>query len=73
MLLTLQGQDSQETFVELIKILNQKCQCNVKEEVVLRGGPPSVDGGQSNRKVKQINSENHRDRGPTSENHQVTF
>ena len=24
----------------------------------LRGGPPSVDGGQSNRKVNQINSEN---------------
>ena len=29
------------------------------KEVVLRGGPPSVDGGHSNRKVNQINSENH--------------
>ena len=29
------------------------------KEVVLRGGPPSVDGEQSNRKVKQINSEKH--------------
>ena len=30
------------------------------KEVFLRGGPPSVVGGQSNKKVNRINSENHK-------------
>ena len=65
------------------------CTTVATKEVVLRGGPPSVDGGQSNRKVNQINSENHQlivkkiggptseklrfKRWQTSENPQVTF
>ena len=39
------------------------------KEVVLRGGPPSVEGEQSNRKVNLINSDNHQ---ITSGKHRVT-
>ena len=39
------------------------------KEVVLRGGPPSVDGGQSNRQVNQINIKLHFKRWPTPGNY----
>ena len=50
-------------------MLNLRTSTLGTKELVLKGGPPSVDGEQSNRKFNQINCEHHQlivqKKGPT--------
>ena len=59
MLLTLPVQDSQETFEELFKILNQKCQCNrhipwEPKKLSSETGPPQLIEGKVIEKLTRL-------------------